>query len=152
MAGSTNPYAVDPVHDWAVAHLVRRVPGVTPYTLASAIHPDVPITFVAHGHSDWGGATKLSLEECRLHNQIAAGPGGTREFSFDCDTGDGASGGALMFDKDRSQVGAVLVGWLSNHPRGHIPFCNTHYNFAVTIEGEFRRAVIAAAASLMVEK
>jgi hypothetical protein len=150
VAGSTNPYALSPVHDWAVAHLAHRVEGVRPYTLANGIHEDEPMTFVARGHIDWGGAKDLSIQECRLHDQIDAGAGGTREFSFDCDTGDGASGGALMLDKDRSQIGGVLVGWLSNHPRRAIPFCRTHYNFAVTMEGDFRSAVIAAAGSMMV--
>jgi hypothetical protein len=152
VAGSTNPYAVSPVYDWAVAHLAHRVEGVRPYTIASGIHADEPMTFVARGHIDWGGAKDLSLEECHLHDQLDAGTGGTREFSFDCDTGDGASGGALMLDKERSQIGGVLVGWLSNHPRRAIPFCHTHYNFAVTMEGDFRSAVIAAAGSMMVEK
>jgi hypothetical protein len=152
VAGSTNPYAVSPVHDWAVAHLAHRVEGVRPYTIASGIHTDESMTFVSRGHIDWGDAKEISMEECQLHDQIDASAGGTREFSFDCDTGDGASGGALMFDKNRSQIGGVLVGWLSNHPDRAVPFGHTHFNFAVTMEGDFRSAVIAAAGSMMATK
>jgi hypothetical protein len=152
VAGSTNPYAVPPAHDWAVVRLARRVSGVKPYTLAYDIHPNEAVTFVARGHIDWGEAKKLSLEECRMHDQLSATEDGTREFSFDCDTGDGASGGALMFDKGRSQIGAILVGWRSNRPFNAVPFSRTHYNFAVTMEGDFRKAVLAAAGNLTAQK
>ena len=152
VAGSTNPYAVPPAHDWAVVRLARRVAGVKPYTLADDIHANEPVTFVARGHIDWGEAKKLSLQECLMHDQLATTEDGTREFSFDCDTGDGASGGALMFDKGRSQIGAILVGWRSNRPFNAVPFSRTHYNFAVTMEGDFRKAVLAAAGNLTAQK
>ena len=145
VAGSTNPYAVAPAHDWAVARLTRRVAGVKPYTIAEDMHSNEPMTFVARGHIDWGDAKNLSFQECMMHDQISVGEEGTREFSFDCDTGDGASGGALMFDKNLTQVGGILVGWRSNRPFSAVPFSRTHYNFAVTMEGEFRKAVIAVA-------
>ena len=67
-------------------------------------------------------------------------------------TGDGASGGALMFDRDYSQIGAILVGWRSNHPFSAVPFARTHYNFAVTMEGDFRKAVLALAGNLTAQK
>ncbi len=152
VAGSTNPYAVEPAHDWAVARLTRRAEGVQPYALASDIHANEPVTFISRGHIDWGEAKKLSFEECVMHDQIAIAREGTREFSFDCETGDGASGGALMFDTARHEVGAILVGWRSNRPFSAAPFSRTHYNFAVTLEGGFRTAVVAAAASLTAQK
>ncbi len=152
VAGSSNPYAVEPAYDWAVARLGHRVANVKPYAIASDIHTNEPMTFVARGHIDWGDGKKLSVEECLLHDQISAAREGTREFSFDCDTGDGASGGALMFDKERTQIGGILVGWRSNRPFNAVPFSHTHYNFAVTLEGDFRRAVIAAAGNMMVQK
>lgn len=152
VAGSTNPYAVAPAHDWAVARLTRRVDGVQPYALAAEIHSNTPVTFVARGHIDWGDAKKLSFEECLLHDQLSAAREGTREFSFDCETGDGASGGALMFDKERREIGGILVGWRSNRPFNAVPFSRTHYNFAVTLEGSFRSAVVAAAANLTAQK
>ncbi|MGH6801503.1 MAG: trypsin-like peptidase domain-containing protein, partial [Methylocella sp.] len=83
IAGSTNPYAVAAVHDWAVAHLTHPVEGVTPYGLAAATRPNTPVEFVARGHIDWGDGRKLSIEKCRLHDQLSAGAEGTREFSFD---------------------------------------------------------------------
>lgn len=152
VAGSTKPYEVAVAHDWAVARLTHGVPGVRPYGLAGEVHGDVPVTFVSRGHIDWGEAKHLSFQQCRLHDKISDGSEGTREFSFDCDTGDGASGGALMFDKDMAHVGAILVGWRSNRPFKAMPFSAKHYNFAVTIEGAFRQAVVAAAGKLVSQK
>ena len=153
VAGSTKPYDVDPARDWAVARLVRPVAGVRPYGLVTDVHANQAITFVARGHIDWGDAKRLSMQECTLRDGIpAAEEEGTREFSFDCDTGDGASGGALMFDRDMMRIGAILVGWRSNRPFKAMPFSPTHYNFAVTIEGAFRQAVYAAARKMVVQK
>ena len=177
VAGSTRPYDVDPAHDWAVARLAHPVAGVKPYGIATDVHENEAMTFVARGHIDWGGAKQLSMQDCTLHDHISDGEEGTREFSFDCDTGDGASGGALMFDGAPSLpggvhrgdvhpgdvhpsdvhpsdvlVGGVLVGWRSNRPFKGMPFSHTHYNFAVTLEGAFRDAVYAAARKMIVQK
>ena len=154
IAGSRNPYDAEVAHDWAVARLMRPMSGIRPYDLAplADIHEEQPITFVARGHIDWGDAKKLSMQDCMLHKRISVGEEGTREFSFDCDTGDGASGGAVMFDRDYSRIGAILVGWRSNQPFKAIPFSPTHYNFAVTMEGAFRRAVFSMAGKMMVQK
>ena len=145
VAGSTNPYDVEVTHDWAVARLTRPVAGVRPYAVATDVRENAPVTFVARGHIDWGDARKLSMQDCQLHDRLSAGAEGTREFSFDCDTGDGASGGALMFGSDTNRVGAILVGWRSNKPFKAMPFSRTHYNFAVSIEGAFKQAVYDAA-------
>ena len=147
VAGSKNPYDVAPSHDWAVARLTHGLTGVKPYGIAGDLHADEAVTFVARGHIDWGDAKALSFQHCLMHDQLSSGEEGTREFAFDCDTGDGASGGALMFDADMATVGAILVGWRSNKPFKGVPFSRTHYNFAVTLEGAFRKAVFAAAAS-----
>lgn len=152
VAGSTNPYNVAPADDWAVARLSRPMAGVKPYGLAAQVRENEQTTFVARGHIDWGEARKLSMQDCLVHDQLSTGSQGTREFSFDCDTGDGASGGALMFDRDYSRIGAILVGWRSNRPFSAVPFSHTHYNFAVTLEGGFRRAVYAAAGKLISQK
>ncbi len=152
-AGSTKPYDEAVTSDWAVARLVHPVAGVKPYALAQDIHSDEAVTFVARGHIDWGEAKKLSMQACTLHDKLSDGTQGTREFSFDCDTGDGASGGALMFDASMSRVGAILVGWRSNRPFRAMPFSAMHYNFAVTMEGAFRQAIYAAAGGkLIVQK
>ena len=145
VAGSTKPYDVEVTHDWAVARLTHAVTGVKPYAVATEVKENAPVTFVARGHIDWGEAKKLSMQDCALHDRLSAGAEGTREFAFDCDTGDGASGGALMFDRDMMKVGAILVGWRSNRPFKAMPFSRTHYNFAVSIEGAFRQAVYDAA-------
>ncbi|PNG25429.1 trypsin-like peptidase domain-containing protein [Methylocella silvestris] len=153
VAGSKDPYAVAAVHDWAVARLTRPVTGAAPYGLAGAQSPNTPTEFVARGHMDWGDGRKLSMEKCGFHDQLSTGDEGTREFSFDCETGDGASGGALIFgDKGDPMVGAILVGWRSNKPFHSAPFSPTHYNFAVTIEGAFKKAVIASAAKAYVAR
>ena len=152
VAGSTKPYDVAVAHDWAVARLSHPLTGVRPYALASDVHEDEPVTFVSRGHIDWGEAKHLSFQQCQLHDKLSEGEEGTREFSFDCDTGDGASGGALMFDRDMTRVGAILVGWRSNRPFKAQPFSHTHYNFAVTIEGAFRQAIYAAAGKLISQK
>jgi len=152
VAGSTKPYDVAVTHDWAVARLTHAVTGVRPYGIMADLHDNEPVTFVARGHIDWGEAKALSMQDCLMHDQLSQGAEGTREFSFDCDTGDGASGGALMFDRDHSRIGAILVGWRSNRPFKAMPFSRTHYNFAVTLEGAFRQAVYAAAGKVMVQK
>jgi hypothetical protein len=152
VAGSTNPYAIAAVHDWAVARLTHPVEGVTPYGLADATGSNMPVEFVARGHIDWGDGRRLSMEKCHLHDQLSAGAEGTREFSFDCETGDGASGGALVIGTNKPAIGAILVGWRSNKPFRSAPFSRSHYNFAVTVEGAFKRAVVAAASKVVVAK
>ena len=152
VAGSTRPYDVAVAHDWAVARLSHGLTGVHPYGLASDVHDNEPVTFVSRGHIDWGEAKHLSFQQCMLHDKLSEGEEGTREFSFDCDTGDGASGGAVMFDRDMARIGAILVGWRSNRPFKAMPFSHTHYNFAVTIEGAFRQAVVAASGKLVSQK
>jgi hypothetical protein len=152
IAGSTNPYAVAAVHDWALARLTHPIEGVTPYGVADATGSNRPVEFVARGHIDWGDGRRLSMEKCLLHDQLAAGAEGTREFSFDCETGDGASGGALVMGTNKPAIGAILVGWRSNKPFRSAPFSRSHYNFAVTIEGAFKKAVVAAASKVVVAK
>ena len=152
IAGSTNPYAVAAVHDWAVARLTHPIEGITPYILADVTRSNTPVEFVARGHIDWGEGRRLSMEKCLLHDQLSAGAEGTREFSFDCETGDGASGGALVMGTHKPAIGAILVGWRSNKPFRSAPFSRFHYNFVVTIEGAFRRAVVAAASKVVVAK
>jgi hypothetical protein len=144
ISGNSNPYAKPAVHDWAVARLLRPVRGATPYGLAGAAQPAEDIQFVARGHSDWGDGRQMSMEKCRLHDALTSGSEGTREFSFDCDAGVGASGGALL-NAGGGRLLGVFVGYRSISPGSAMPFSAQHYNFAVTIEGAFRRAVETAA-------
>ena len=145
VAGSRDPYAISAVHDWAVARLDMPVADATPYQLAPAQDAGAPVKFVARGHIDWGQAHRLSLEDCRLRDQLDKGKEGTREFAFDCETGDGASGGALLTRNGVGQLVAVLVGYRSIDPSAALPFSRLHYNFVVSVEGAFRQAVDAMA-------
>jgi hypothetical protein len=145
IAGSKNPYAEDPVHDWAAARLKSPAAGIIPYAIAGSLSADMPVEFAARGHRDWGDAQILSLELCHLHDLLTSGAEGTCEFSFDCETGDGASGGAVLIDAGKPQIDAILVGWRSNAPDKPAPFSAAHYNFVVTIEGAFKNAVLTEA-------
>ncbi len=149
VAGSKKPYSVQAVHDWAVVKLERPVDGVLPYRLADTVSVNKDVLFAARGHYDWGGGRNMSMENCRLQAQLNRGAEGTREFAFDCETGDGASGGAVLTGDDKLQIGAILVGWRSNTPTKLVPFSPMHYNFVVSIEGEFRDAVSNAAKRLV---
>jgi len=145
VAGSRNPYAIAAVHDWAVARLDQPVLDATPYKIAKAPAVDDHVRFVARGHIDWGHARKLSVEACRLRRQTNASSEGPREFAFDCDTGDGASGGAVLMGKEPGKLCAVLVGYRSIDPTAKLPFSPLHYNFVVSVEGDFRQAVMRMA-------
>jgi hypothetical protein len=103
------------------------------------------VLFVARGAIDWGGGTRMSLQSCRLRDGLEDGAEGTREFSFDCAANVGASGAGLL-DGDGKGLMAIFVGYRSIAPDQALPFSATHYNFAVTIEGAFRRAVERQAA------
>jgi hypothetical protein len=145
VAGAAKPYAVKAVNDWAVARLQHPLEEVKPYDLADRIGVDQTVEFVSRGHSDWRDAETMSFEACRLRAQTNQTKGGQREFSFDCGTGDGASGGAVLLGEPRLSLGAILVGWRSDTPSRVGPYSPANYNFVVSVEGPFREAVIAAA-------
>jgi hypothetical protein len=144
VSGNTSPYAAPAVHDWAVARLMRPINGATPYKLGGSAQTGDQIRFVARGHSDWGAGKAMSMEKCGLRSALSVGAEGTREFAFDCDAGVGASGGALLKDASGCLV-AVFVGYRSVAPDSVQAFSNLHYNFAVSVDGAFRRAVELAA-------
>jgi hypothetical protein len=146
IAGSTNPYNEAAVNDWAVARLARPVREAEPYPLAPQDRESArtPVLFVARGAIDWQ-AGHASMQDCRLRDALESGAEGTREFSFDCAAGIGASGSGL-FDRDGGGLMAVFVGFRSIAPDRPLPFSAEHYNFAVTVEGAFRRAVELQAA------
>jgi hypothetical protein len=145
ITGSRDPYSVATVHDWAAAKLASPVVGPTPYGIAP--HVDLgPVEFAARGHIDWGDSRQLSLEKCQLYKQLAQSVEGTREFSFDCDTGNGASGGAVLTDEIGGELAAVLIGYRSVDPEAALPFSSKHYNFVVSVEGAFRDAAEKLAA------
>ena len=139
IVGSADPYNEDAVHDWAVIKLARPLHEADPYPLAPAA-ADAPVLFVARGAIDWAQGRGMSLQSCRLRDGLADGAEGTREFSFDCAANVGASGSGLL-DGDGKGLMAIFVGYRSVAPDEALPFSSTHYNFAVTVEGAFRRAV-----------
>ncbi|MBU3889101.1 trypsin-like serine protease [Methylosinus sporium] len=145
VAGSAKPYAVKAINDWAVARLTQPLDDVKPYGLADQIAVEQTVEFVSRGHSDWRDAETMSFESCRLRAQTNQLKGGAREFAFDCGTGDGASGGAVLAGERHADLGAILVGWRSNDPSHVGPYSTTNYNFVVSVEGVFRQAVLAAA-------
>jgi trypsin-like peptidase len=139
VAGDKQPYSHPAVHDWAVARLLRPVLGATPYIFGPHAQAGSAIEFVARGHSDWGSGSAMSMEDCKLRDLLSTGAEGTREFSFDCDAGVGASGGAVMTTSGR--LLGVFVGYRSVAPDKAMPFSTQHYNFAVSVDGAFRKAV-----------
>jgi hypothetical protein len=144
IVGSTNPYNESAVHDWAVVKLARPLHEAEPYPLGEPTR-EAPVLFVARGAIDWGGGREMSLQSCRLRDGLEDGAEGTREFSFDCSTNVGASGSGLL-DGEGKELLAIFVGYRSVAPEQALPFSATHYNFAVTVEGAFRRAVERQAA------
>jgi hypothetical protein len=145
VAGTTNPYAESAVHDWAVARLKRPLKEAAPYGLGGAASAG-PVRFVARGHVDWGAGREMSIEACRTRDALESGAEGTREIAFDCAAGVGASGAALL-DPTGARLLAVFAGFRSAEPDARLPFSPRNYNFAVTVEGAFRRAVEDAAAA-----
>jgi len=140
VAGSADPYRAPPVRDWAAARLMQPIAGAAPYSIGAAPRAGGAIEFAARGHADWGEGGALSLQDCSLREMLAQGGDGPREFSFDCDAGLGASGGALL-DASGARLTAIFVGYRSLNPAAAAPFSPRHYNFAVSVEGAFRRAV-----------
>lgn len=152
VAGAARPYGTKAVNDWAVAKLAHSLPEIAPYDLAAGLDVNEAVEFVARGHSDWGNGELMSFEDCRLRALTDQAKGGSREFAFDCNTGDGASGGAVLLGDDHRRLGAILVGWRSDDPGKTGSFSSTHYNFVVSIEGAFRRALAKAATTGRVDR
>lgn len=139
-SGSQVPLDAPATRDWAVARLVHPVRGATPYGLAApGIKPGV-VVMLAGGNRE---AAAWGAEQCAARNVMAAREG-IREFAIDCNAGPGSSGAALL--GGGRNVVAIYVGFRSADPGRAQVFSATHYNFAITVEGPFRRALLAAAA------
>jgi hypothetical protein len=138
-AGSRAPLSEAATSDWAVARLVRPVAGVTPYGLAPAGAKPAGVFMVAGGNKR---ADLMGAERCDARGMLATSPEGVREFAIDCSAAAGSSGAALTV---RHNVVGIYVGYRSTDPARAQAFSSTHYNFAITLEGPFRRALLAAA-------
>ena len=139
-SGSRVPLSAPATRDWAVARLVRAVRGAIPYGLVSEGAPPGGVVMLAAGNKQaaiWGA------EQCVCRNVMNAREG-IREFAIDCNAGPGSSGAALL--GGGRNIAAIYVGFRSADPARAQVFSTTHYNFAITVEGPFRRALLAAAA------
>ena len=141
MTGAREPYAMPAIHDWAVAPLLAPVRAARAYPLAPAMKVPGAVVLVAAARS--GGEESHSLERCSARQVTAQGPGGLREVALDCDAEGGTSGSALLTPKG-GLVG-LYVGFRSSHPGTPGPFSMSHYNFALTVEGPLRQAIMSAA-------
>jgi hypothetical protein len=139
-SGSARPLADPAARDWAVARLAAAISGARPYALAAP--PGVPaaVAMYAGGH---GRADGMAVERCSARYFIGTSAQGVREVAIDCNAAPGASGAALLDARHRAW--AIYVGYRSANPDQPQPFSRTHYNFAISIEGPFRRAVQASA-------
>ena len=138
-AGSQSPLSEPATRDWAVARLTRPIANAAPYGLAPAGGKAGGVFMVAGGNK---GADRMGAEQCSGRGILAASDG-LREFAIDCNAAPGSSGAALTAGH---RVVGIYVGYRSTDPSRAQAFSATHYNFAITVEGPFRRAVLAAAA------
>ena len=139
VVGSRMPLSESATRDWAVARLVRPVQGAAPYGLASAGANPGGVFMVGGGNKR---ADRMGAEQCNARGMLASSQDGVREFAIDCSGAPGSSGAALT---SGGKIVGIHVGYRSADPTGAHAFSKTHYNFAITVEGSFRRALLAAA-------
>lgn len=137
--GTRSPYGTSATKDWAVMRLKKPVRNVRPYAIGSA-RVGSTIQLLASTHHNWSKKGK-TIEACKIR-QTGRAAGGLRELMFDCDAGHGASGSALL--RGRSMV-ALYVGYRSRNPGKAQPYSKSHYNFAVSIDGPLKRAIMSLA-------
>lgn len=137
--GSTMPLSERATRDWAVARLVAPVPGVTAYGVGSASESPTAIIMCAGGNQAHGA---MGTEQCSTRRVIGAASDGIRELAIDCTAGPGSSGAALIAG---NKVVGIYVGYRSSDPAKAQAFSANHYNFAITVDGPFRRALFSAA-------
>jgi hypothetical protein len=136
--GSSTPLSQPATRDWAVARLVAPVPQATAYTFAAAPSVPAPVFMCAGGNREFAA---IGMENCTARRIIGQSPEGIREFALDCNAGPGSSGAALI---SGNKIVGIYVGYRSNNPQKAQAFSERHYNFAISIEGPFRRALLSA--------
>lgn len=139
VSGSRMPLSEAATRDWAVARLTRPIQGATPYGLAAAGAKPGGVFMFAGGNKRADG---MGAEQCSARGMLASSQDGVREFAIDCSGAPGSSGAALTAGH---KVIGIHVGYRSTDPARAQAFSSTHYNFAITVEGSFRRALLAAA-------
>ena len=138
-AGSRSPLSQAATSDWAVARLAAPV-FASPYALAAPGTQPATVTLCAGGN---GSPTHFGTETCAVRRVIKTAPDGIRELAIDCSGSPGGSGAALL--SGRGTIAGIYVGDRSTNPAEAQPFSETHYNFGITIDGAFRRALLAEA-------
>jgi hypothetical protein len=141
VVGSRNPYAVAPVHDWAVVRLVQGVPSAQPYGVGDPGPVGSQIVMLAHRHRGWVHDGAKAIETCAIRVESLTEKDMPRELAIDCSAGEGASGSAIMVPGQAGAMVGIYVGWRSTHPDRPGPFSMTHMNFGVAVEGPFRTAI-----------
>jgi V8-like Glu-specific endopeptidase len=137
--GSTMPLSERATRDWAVARLVAPVKGVTPYGLGSPSTAPAAVVMCAGGNK---AHTAMGTEHCSTRRVLGTSSDGIREIAIDCNAGPGSSGAALVA---QHKVIGIYVGYRSSDPGQARSYSDQHYNFAITIDGPFRRELMAAA-------
>jgi len=140
ITGSSTPMDDRTTLDWAVARLAEPLEGVTPYKLGMT--PEIPSRVLMYGGGN-GEAGRMGVEQCSIRSETATSPEGIHEVSFDCSGAHGGSGSALLNEK--KEIVGIFVGYRTLDEKAARPFSMTHYNFAITVDGAFRRAVMFAA-------
>jgi hypothetical protein len=140
MSGSSDPMRERATLDWAVARLTAPAINVKPYGIDEQHESPSPVVLYGGGN---GEAAAKGVERCSTRRVTTKAPEGIRELSFDCSAAPGGSGAALLNDKNEAV--AIFVGFRSTDASRAQPFSDSHYNFAITIEGPFRRALLEAA-------
>lgn len=136
--------------DWAVLSLEAPVPrSVEPYQIENPRRHPVPrygaVTVIAASHDNWPRRSKrvASIEDCRLHTIRLKINGRRNLMGFDCDTGKGASGAALLV---RQRSGYRLIGLAvgeRSRNRGAGYDSLRHFNAAVPLHGRIYDAIRA---------
>jgi hypothetical protein len=140
VSGSPRPMEDRATLDWAVARLSTNIEKTAPYAIGGAPPLPSPVTMYGGGN---GPAARMGVEQCAARRFTAVAPEGIREVAFDCSAEHGGSGAALLNDK--GEMVGIFVGYRSTNAAAAMPFSDIHYNFAITVEGPFRRALLQAA-------
>ena len=137
VTGSRDPMQERATLDWAVARLAVPAEPALPYSIADKSPASTPVTLYGGGN---GQAATTGVERCATRNVTATAPEGIRELSFDCSAAPGGSGAALLNEKN--EIVGIFIGFRSIDASRPAPFSDNHYNFAITVEGPFRRALL----------
>jgi len=140
VSGSPQPMEERATLDWAVARLASAPEKVVPYAVAAEQSAPMPVVMFGGGN---GPAGRLGIEQCSTRRVTATAPEGIRELAFDCSADHGGSGAALL--NGNGEMIGIFVGYRSVNAAASMPFSDIHYNFAITVEGPFRRALLKAA-------